>query len=52
MDKSPALLRVHDLQAWYGQSHVLHGVSLEWGAARSSVSWAATARDDQPCSRP
>lgn len=31
MDKSLALLRVHDLQAWYGQSHVLHGVSLEVG---------------------
>ena len=29
MDKSSALLRITGLQAWYGQSHVLHGVSLE-----------------------
>ena len=29
MDKSSALLRLTGLQAWYGQSHVLHGVSLE-----------------------
>ncbi|WP_039788187.1 ABC transporter ATP-binding protein [Herbaspirillum huttiense] len=29
MDKSSALLRIAGLQAWYGQSHVLHGVSLE-----------------------
>lgn len=29
MDKSSALLRIIGLQAWYGQSHVLHGVSLE-----------------------
>src|SRR5712672_331404 len=25
----PALLRVEDLQAWYGESHVLHGVSFD-----------------------
>ncbi|WP_288393277.1 ABC transporter ATP-binding protein [uncultured Herbaspirillum sp.] len=29
MDKSGRLLRVDRLHAWYGQSHVLHGVSLE-----------------------
>ncbi|MBP1313163.1 ABC transporter ATP-binding protein [Herbaspirillum sp. 1130] len=29
MDKSSALLRLTGLQAWYGQSHVLHGISLE-----------------------
>jgi len=31
MDNSSLLLRVRDLQAGYGQSHVLHGVSLEVG---------------------
>ncbi|WP_413460242.1 ABC transporter ATP-binding protein [Herbaspirillum huttiense] len=31
MDNSSSLLRVRDLQAGYGQSHVLHGVSLEVG---------------------
>ena len=25
----PALLRVHDLHGWYGESHVLHGIDFE-----------------------
>ena len=25
----PALLAVSDLQAWYGESHVLHGVTFD-----------------------
>jgi branched-chain amino acid transport system ATP-binding protein len=32
---SDALLRVRDLNAWYGESHVLHGVSLD--VARGEV---------------
>ena len=27
--RSPALLRVHDLHAWYGESHILHGVTFD-----------------------
>lgn len=26
-----ALLKVDDLQAWYGESHILHGVGFEIG---------------------
>jgi branched-chain amino acid transport system ATP-binding protein len=26
---SETLLKVRDLQAWYGESHVLHGVSFD-----------------------
>jgi branched-chain amino acid transport system ATP-binding protein len=29
LDKSTPLLAVSDLQAWYGESHILHGVSFE-----------------------
>jgi branched-chain amino acid transport system ATP-binding protein len=29
--KAPPLLAVKDLQAWYGESHILHGVDLEVG---------------------
>ncbi len=29
LDKSNPLLAVSDLQAWYGESHILHGVSFE-----------------------
>ena len=29
MSESAALLAVRDLQAWYGESHVLHGVSFD-----------------------
>jgi branched-chain amino acid transport system ATP-binding protein len=28
---APPLLEVRDLHAWYGESHVLHGVSFEVG---------------------
>ena len=28
-----ALLKVVDLQAWYGESHILHGVGFEIGVA-------------------
>ena len=28
-----ALLAVRDLQAWYGESHILHGVGFEIGRA-------------------
>jgi branched-chain amino acid transport system ATP-binding protein len=29
LDVSPALLAVADLEAWYGESHILHGVNFE-----------------------
>src|SRR6185437_6270406 len=29
MPESRALLKVNELQAWYGESHVLHGVSFD-----------------------
>jgi len=29
MPETPALLAVKDLQAWYGESHILHGVTFE-----------------------
>jgi branched-chain amino acid transport system ATP-binding protein len=29
MSEPPALLAVSDLQAWYGESHILHGVSFD-----------------------
>jgi branched-chain amino acid transport system ATP-binding protein len=29
MAEAPALLTVSDLQAWYGESHILHGASFE-----------------------
>ncbi len=29
MPETPALLAVNDLEAWYGESHVLHGVTLD-----------------------
>ncbi len=29
MAETPALLTVNELQAWYGESHVLHGVTFE-----------------------
>jgi branched-chain amino acid transport system ATP-binding protein len=29
MPEAPPLLAVADLQAWYGESHILHGVSFE-----------------------
>src|SRR6185437_10100532 len=29
MPEAPALLAVTDLHAWYGESHVLHGMSFE-----------------------
>jgi len=29
MPEAPALLTVSDLQAWYGESHILHGASFE-----------------------
>jgi branched-chain amino acid transport system ATP-binding protein len=29
LERAPALLHVADLQAWYGESHILHGVSFE-----------------------
>jgi hypothetical protein len=37
------LLQVRDLEAWYGESHVLHGISFDVKRARSSRFWAATA---------
>jgi len=32
MREQPTLLAVRDLHAWYGESHVLHGVSFDVGA--------------------
>jgi branched-chain amino acid transport system ATP-binding protein len=29
MPESPALLAVNELQAWYGESHILHGVTFD-----------------------
>ena len=29
LDLRKALLAVEDLQAWYGESHILHGVNFE-----------------------
>ncbi len=29
LDRTAPLLQVKDLQAWYGESHILHGVSLD-----------------------
>ena len=29
LDPRSALLSVDDLQAWYGESHILHGVTFE-----------------------
>jgi branched-chain amino acid transport system ATP-binding protein len=29
MPETPALLAVNELQAWYGESHILHGVTFE-----------------------
>jgi branched-chain amino acid transport system ATP-binding protein len=29
MPEAPALLAVNELQAWYGESHILHGVSFD-----------------------
>jgi branched-chain amino acid transport system ATP-binding protein len=29
LERTPALLAVSDLQAWYGESHILHGVGFE-----------------------
>ena len=29
LDRTAPLLQVKDLQAWYGESHILHGVSFD-----------------------
>jgi len=29
LERTPALLTVSDLQAWYGESHILHGVTFD-----------------------
>ena len=29
LDRTAALLGVENLQAWYGESHVLHGVTFD-----------------------
>ena len=29
LDRTAPLLAVKDLQAWYGESHILHGVSFD-----------------------
>ena len=29
LERTPALLAVSDLQAWYGESHILHGVTFD-----------------------
>jgi hypothetical protein len=36
-------LRLTDVHAWYGESHILHGVDLDVNRAKSSRCWAATA---------
>ena len=40
---SEALLEARELHAYYGASHVLHGVDFASGPARPSASWAGTA---------
>jgi branched-chain amino acid transport system ATP-binding protein len=29
LERTPALLEIADLQAWYGESHILHGVTFD-----------------------
>ncbi len=31
LERTPALLEIADLQAWYGESHILHGVTFHVG---------------------
>ena len=38
------LLKVEGLQAWYGESHILHGVGFEIGRGELVTLLAATAR--------
>ena len=35
LDVSTPLLAVKDLNAWYGESHILHGVSFDVAKASS-----------------
>jgi ABC-type histidine transport system ATPase subunit len=46
------VLEISDLHAYYGKSHVLHGVNLHVKPARSSACWAATASAAPPPPRP
>ena len=46
------MLKIENLHAFYGKSHVLHGVDLRSGRARSSPCSGATARAAPPPPRP
>lgn len=41
-------LAVRDLNAWYGESHILHGMQFDVKRAKSSPCWVATAPARQP----
>jgi hypothetical protein len=43
MSGNDLILDARDIHAWYGSSHVLHGVALQIAAARPWACWAATA---------
>jgi ABC-type polar amino acid transport system ATPase subunit len=44
--------RSSNLQAWYGESHILHGVSLSVQPGEVVTCWAATAPAAPPrCAR-
>jgi branched-chain amino acid transport system ATP-binding protein len=45
---SKELLRIEGLHAWYGESHILHGVDLTVNEAKWSRCWGATAPGAPP----
>jgi branched-chain amino acid transport system ATP-binding protein len=46
------MLKLANVHAYYGKSHVLHGVNFEVGDGEIVACWAATARAARPPSRP
>jgi branched-chain amino acid transport system ATP-binding protein len=46
------MLEVRDLHAYYGKSHILHGVDLRVGEGEIVSCWGATASAARPPSRP
>jgi ABC-type uncharacterized transport system ATPase subunit len=46
------MLKINDLHAYYGKSHVLHGVDFEVHAGEIVACWGATARAAPPRPRP
>ena len=41
-------LETKDLHAWYGASHILHGISSLGGAGRGGVPWSAATVPARP----